>query len=72
MSSLQATFFGLLPVKLLTHDNYLSLKTDAVCDCPFPAVFGLQPAALEAEAPVYLAGIQPPRFKKFIDESKKH
>jgi NADH dehydrogenase len=72
MSSFQAVFFGLLPVKLLTHDNYLTMKTDAVCDCPFPAVFGIQPAALEAEAPLYLAGIQPPRFKKFIDESKKH
>lgn len=71
MSSLQARFFGLLPVKMLTHDNYLTLKTDAVCGCPFPAVFGIQPAALEAEAPQYLAEISPPRFKRFIDESRR-
>ena len=55
MSSLQAMVLGLMPVKMLTHDNYLTLKTDAVCRCPFPEVFGIQPAALEAEAPLYLA-----------------
>lgn len=70
MSSLQATLLGLMPVKMLTRDNYLSLKTDAVCACPWPALFGIQPAALEAEAPLYLADIAPPRFKKFIDESE--
>lgn len=62
MSALQAWFFGLLPVKLLTRDNYLTLKTDAVCHCPFPEVFGIQPTTLEVEAPAYLAGIAPPRF----------
>lgn len=67
MSSLQARLFGLLPVKMLTHDNYLTLKTDAVCGCPFPEVFGIQPAALESEAPRYLTGSSRARFKKFID-----
>lgn len=67
MSSLQASLFGMLPVKLLTHDNYLTLKTDAVCGCPFPEVFGIRPATLEAEAPSYLAGSPRVRFKKFID-----
>ncbi|MDP3482852.1 MAG: complex I NDUFA9 subunit family protein, partial [Sulfuricella sp.] len=43
MSSLQAMLLGLMPVKMLTHDNYLTLKTDAVCACPFPEVFGIQP-----------------------------
>ncbi|MGE5027438.1 MAG: complex I NDUFA9 subunit family protein [Betaproteobacteria bacterium] len=66
-SSLQARLFGLLPVKMLTHDNYLTLKTDAVCDCSFPEVFGIQPAALEAEAPRYLTASSRARFKKFID-----
>lgn len=70
MSSLQARLLGLMPVKMLTHDNYLTLKTDAVCGCPFPEVFGIQPAALEAEAPQYLAATAPPLLKKFIDESK--
>ncbi|MDD5241020.1 MAG: complex I NDUFA9 subunit family protein [Sulfuricella sp.] len=62
MSALQAWFFGLLPIKLLTHDNYLTLKTDAVCGCSFPEVFNIQPVALEVEAPLYLADIAPPRF----------
>ena len=70
MSSLQASLLGLLPVKMLTHDNYLTLKTDAVCNCPFPELFGIQPAALEAEAPQYLTPIAPPRFKRFIDETR--
>ncbi len=68
MSSLQAILLGLMPVKMLTHDNYLTLKTDAVCGCPFPEVFGIRPAALEAEAPQYLAATAPPRFQRFIDE----
>lgn len=70
MSSLQSIILGLLPIKLLTHDNYLTLKTDAVCDCPFPEVFNIKPAALEAEAPLFLAPIAPPLFKRFIDEKR--
>jgi NADH dehydrogenase len=70
MSSLQSILLGLLPIKLLTHDNYLTLKADAVCACPFPEVFGVQPAALEAEAPRYLAAVAPPLFKRFIDEKR--
>lgn len=70
MSSLQSILLGLMPVKMLTHDNYLTLKTDAVCSCPFPEVFGIQPAALEAVAPQYLAAPELPRFKRFIDEKR--
>jgi uncharacterized protein YbjT (DUF2867 family) len=71
MSALQANVLGLLPVKMLTHDNYLTLKTDAVCGCPFPAVFGIRPAALEVEAPSYLAATAPPLFKRLLDEPRK-
>ena len=70
VSSLQATLLGLMPVKMLTHDNYLTLKTDAVCGCPFPEVFGIRPAALEAIAPQYLATTGLPRLKRFIDEKR--
>lgn len=67
MSSLQASVLGLLPVKMLTHDNYLSLKTDAVCASPFPPLFEIEPTSLEAEAPRYLAKSSGSRIRKFID-----
>ena len=50
---LQARVMELLPVKLLTRDNLQSMKVPSVCDCAFP--FGIQPAALEALAPAWLA-----------------
>jgi uncharacterized protein YbjT (DUF2867 family) len=50
---LQARTMELLPVKLLTRDNLQSMKVPSVCDCAFP--FGIQPAALEALAPAWLA-----------------
>ena len=54
---LQAWTMELLPVKLLTRDNLLSMRVPSVCDCPFP--FGIQPAALEAVAPAWLAPATP-------------
>ena len=45
----------LLPIKLMTRDNLASMSVDNVCQGPFPAVFGIEPAALEAIAPTYLA-----------------
>jgi NADH dehydrogenase len=32
------------------------MRRDSVCDCPFPAVFGFEPAAMEAVVPDYFAG----------------
>jgi uncharacterized protein YbjT (DUF2867 family) len=49
----QAWMMEMLPVKLLTRDNLLSMEVPSVCDCAFP--FGIQPAALEATAPAWLA-----------------
>lgn len=70
-SYFQAWAFELSPVKMLTRDNYLSLKTDAVCSCPFPEVFGFAPMALEVEAPMCL-GLMPARHPRaFIDNAKK-
>jgi uncharacterized protein YbjT (DUF2867 family) len=59
LSYLQAWLFEKLPMRVLTRDNYYTLKTDNVCTGEFPAVFGFQPAALEAVAPEYLAGDTP-------------
>ncbi len=57
LSCLQAFSMELLPVKLLTRDNYYSMKVDNVSDQPFP--FGIQPAALDAVAPSYLGHDSP-------------
>jgi NADH dehydrogenase len=54
---LQAWTMEWLPVKLLTRDNLLSMRVPSVCDCAFP--FGIQPVALEAAAPAWLAASSP-------------
>jgi uncharacterized protein YbjT (DUF2867 family) len=59
LSTLQAALMDLLPIKLMTRDNVLSMKVDSVCGCAFPAVFGITPMPLEAVAPDYLAGDTP-------------
>jgi NADH dehydrogenase len=50
---LQAWVMELLPVKLLTRDNLLSMRVPSACEGAFP--FGIQPAALEALVPAWLA-----------------
>ena len=55
LSLLQAAVLERLPGKLMSRDNLRSTAVDNVCGCPFPAVFGIEPAALEAIAPQYLA-----------------
>ncbi len=57
LSYLQAWAMELLPVKLLTRDNYHSMQVPSVCDCALP--FGIQPVLLEAAAPSWLAPAGP-------------
>jgi NADH dehydrogenase len=69
LSRMQASVMGLLPVKLLTRDNYLSMKVDSVSQEPFP--FGIEPTSLEAAAPVWLAQRTPrARYQAFRERSQ--
>jgi NADH dehydrogenase len=64
LSYCQALAMEFLPVKLMTRDNYHSMKVPSVCSCDFP--FGIGPAALEAVAPSYLGSRTPrARYQRF-------
>jgi uncharacterized protein YbjT (DUF2867 family) len=68
LSYWQARFMELLPMKILTRDNYESMKVDSVSSQPFP--FGLEPTPLEAVAPSWLANRTPRgRYNFFRDRS---
>src|SRR5919108_572296 len=57
LSYLQAWMLEHSPGKLMTRDNYRSMQVANTCDAPFP--FRLQPQALEAVAPAWLAPAGP-------------
>ncbi|MGE0356647.1 MAG: complex I NDUFA9 subunit family protein [Burkholderiales bacterium] len=62
----QAFVLEHLPGPVMTRDNLASMRRDSVCDCPFPALFGFEPAAMEAVVPRYLsAGGPKARFARF-------
>ena len=51
----QALVMEYLPGKLMSRDNLLSMQSDNICNCDFPAEFGFAPTALEVIAPRYLS-----------------
>lgn len=59
LSHLEAAVMEMLPGKLMTLDNYYSMKVDNVCDCEnyntLGEVWGIRPTTLEEAAPLYLA-----------------
>jgi NADH dehydrogenase len=60
LSYLMGMVMGWMPgPKLMTLDNYFTMKVDSVCNCEFPAIFDVKPRALEAVAPDYLSQSSP-------------
>jgi NADH dehydrogenase len=70
LSYLQALALELLPGKLMSRDNYRSMKVDTVCGQPFP--FDIQPAAIQAVAPSYLGSDSPrARYRLYRDRARR-
>jgi NADH dehydrogenase len=68
LSYLQAWTLEHLPFKLLTRDNYRSMKVDNVCGQAFP--FDILPAAIEAVVPAYLGKDSPrARYRSYRDHA---
>jgi len=68
LSYWQAFAMEWLPVKLLTRDNYYSMKADNICHCEFP--FDIRPTALEAIAPNWLKPQTPrSRYQRFRNQA---
>lgn len=69
LSYWQAAVMGLMPVKLITRDNYLSMTVDSVSASPLP--FGITPTPLEAVAPMWLGQRTPRnRYNLFRDRTR--
>lgn len=57
MARLQAKVLGLLPVKVFTTDNYLSLQVDSICGCNGLDALGITPHSVESIMPMYFGGM---------------
>lgn len=57
LASLQAFFLEHLPGRMMSRDNLASMRVDNVATGPMAPELGIEPTALEAIAPRYLAGL---------------
>jgi uncharacterized protein YbjT (DUF2867 family) len=72
LSRLQARVLGLLPGKLMTLDNYLSMQLPSTCKEPLPALFRLERTPLKAVLPHYLGNCnQQARYMEFRTVAKR-
>jgi uncharacterized protein YbjT (DUF2867 family) len=55
LARLQGKIFGMLPVKIFTTDNYLSLQVDSVCSCNGLEALGITPHSVEGIMPAHFA-----------------
>jgi NADH dehydrogenase len=69
LSRVQACMLEMLPGTPMSRDNLLSMQRDSVCGCPFPAEFGIAPAAVEALVPTWLA---PEAIRSRFDKIRAH
>lgn len=70
LSYLQALALEFLPGRLMSRDNIRSMQVDNVSAEAFP--FGIQPASLEAEAPLWLAAAAPrARYRVYRNHARR-
>ena len=69
LSYMQAALFERLPGKLITRDNYRSMRRPNTSNAQLP--FGLVPTPLEAVAPTWLAE-RTPRNRYFVFRNRSH
>jgi len=73
LSRLQARVFQLLPGKPLSMDNYRSLQIDSVCEHNDLPALGINPTAIEAVMPAWLAsGKARDRYDRFRRGAHRH
>ena len=66
LGQLQALVLEHAPGTPMSRDNLASMRVDNVVKGPFPAVFGFDPAPIEAIVPEYLTGaVQPARLDRY-------
>ncbi len=59
LSYAQAFMMELLPIKLMSRDNVLSMQVDSVCNAPIAPELGITPASLDVVVPEYLLNNSP-------------